>query len=76
MFQQERTASITTIKYSKHTQSETYLCLEEDEARRLRREPGDRELRELEYEELRGQRDAGKGTHADKHAHAVNMTRT
>lgn len=29
-----------------------YLCLEDDEARRLRRELGDLELRELEFEEL------------------------
>lgn len=32
--------------------SNTHLCLDEEEALLLRRAPGDRELRELEFEEL------------------------
>lgn len=43
--------------------SNTYLCLDEEDALLFRLAPGDLELRELEFEELRVQRDAREGTH-------------
>lgn len=39
---------------------ESHLCLEEDDALLLRRAPGDLELRELEFEELRSEQKAGR----------------
>lgn len=50
-----------------------HLCREDEEARLLRLAPGERELRELEFEELEGQREAEGGgrktTLAHTHAH-------
>lgn len=55
----------------------SHLCLEEEDALLLRRALGDRELRELEFEELRSERDAGgRGeglAHACTHARMVML---
>lgn len=46
-----------------------YLCREDEEARLLRRAPGERELRELEFEELQDQREAEGGGRKNSHTH-------
>lgn len=67
------------------TKQPPYLCFEAEEAFPFRRAPGERELRELEFEELKVQRthkerDDGIATHMGllRHAlrHAVTRTHT
>lgn len=52
-----------------------YLCREDEEARLLRRAPGERELRELEFEGLQGQREAVGGARKTTFAHTKRPTR-